>query len=316
LRRSPNLRVGATLVLLLSATLLLLSGFGSSSAATSSTAGCSTGTTSVVGQHAASARLGPGNYEVKLTVDHQLRCLILFVPPSPAVKNRPLVLVYHGALDTAASTEQGTDFEQIARSTGEVVAFMQGYGDTWNDDAGTTPAAKAHINDLAFTSAAITKIERLVTFDHARIVAAGFSNGALMVQLIGCKMANSIALIVPVEGELPVNVSKVCTPSRPVSVYEIHGTDDTAIPYNGGTFIGVGGGAITVLSAPKSAARWAKLDGCSSKPIASTPQSGIQVLTFSHCSDHSLVRLRTIYGGVHQWGSNIGQLVASAIPTH
>jgi polyhydroxybutyrate depolymerase len=312
--RSLGVRLGTALVLLVSATVLLLSGFGSSSAATSSTAGCSTGTTSAVVQHSSATHLGPGNYEVKLTVGHRLRCLILFVPPNPSVKNRPLVLVYHGALDTASSTEEGTDFEQIATSTGEVVAFMQGYGDTWNDDAGTTPAEKAHVNDLAFTSAAILKIERLVTFDHKRIVAAGFSNGALMVQLIGCRMANTITLIVPVEGQLPVKVSRGCTPSRPVSVYEIHGTDDTAIPYNGGTFIGVGGGAITVLSAPKSAARWAKLDGCSSTPVVTMPQSGIQLLKFKSCKGFSQVRLRTIYGGVHQWGSNIGQLVASAIP--
>ena len=185
------------------------------------------------------------------------------MPPNPAVQDRPLVLVFPGARDTAESTEQSTDFEVVAATTGEVVAFLQGYGDSWNDDAGTPPAERAHVNDLAYTSAAITKLEGLVTFDHKRIVAAGFSIGALMVQLVGCRMASAVALIVPVEGQLPVNVSKGCTPSQPVSVYEIHGTDDAAIPYDGGTFIGYGGGAITVLSAPRSVARWATLDGCS-----------------------------------------------------
>jgi polyhydroxybutyrate depolymerase len=307
-RRARPFRLGAAVVLAVSASLLVLGGVGTGSAATSSTAGCATGTTPATGKH-----LGPGNYDVHLVVDKQVRCLILYVPPNPPAMQRPLVLVYHGALDTASSTEQSTDFQSVASSTGEVVAFMQGYGDTWNDGAGTTPAEKAHINDLAFTAAAITKIEQLVNFDNRRIVAAGFSNGALMVQLIGCRMANSIALIVPVEGELPVNISKTCSPSRQVSVYEVHGTDDTAIPYNGGTFIGVGGGAITVLSAPKSAARWAHLDGCAPTPTATTPLSGIQLLTYTKCKG-SVVRLRTIYGGVHQWGSNIGQLVASVIP--
>lgn len=311
--RSRGLRVVAAAALVVSTTLLLLSGFGSSSGASSPTAGCSSGTTSTVSQ--GSSHLAPGNYEVKLTVDQLQRCFILFVPPNPAATNRPLVLVYHGALDTAASTEQGTDFEQVARSRGEVVAFLQGYEDTWNDDLDSTPASKAHINDLAFTSATITRIERLVTFDHKRIVAAGFSNGALMVQLIGCKMANAVALIVPVEGQLANKISAGCAPSRPVSVYEIHGTHDTAIPYWGGTFIGVGGGSITVPSAPKSAARWAQLDGCSSHPSTTTPLSGIQLTKYGSCKDRAAVQLRTIEGGDHQWGSNIAQLVASVIPS-
>jgi polyhydroxybutyrate depolymerase len=223
-------------------------------------------------------------------------------------------LVFHGARDTAKSTEQGTDFEAVAATTGEVVAFLQGYGDSWNDDAGTPPAVKAHVNDLAYTSAAITKLEGLVTFDHKRIVAAGFSIGALMVQLIGCRMASAFALIVPVEGQLPTGVSKGCSPSQPISVYEIHGTDDTAIPYRGGTFIGYGGGAITVLSAPRSVARWATLDGCASAPTTTTPSSGIQVRSFSSCERASNVRLRTIDDGRHEWGSDVGQLVAAAIP--
>jgi polyhydroxybutyrate depolymerase len=311
--RTTRLRLGTAVALVVSSTVLLLSGFGTSSAA-SPAAGCSTPSTTDLAQGATS-KLGPGNYEVKLTVDHRLRCMILYVPPGAPVTNRPLVLVYHGALDSAASTEEGTDFEAVAASTGEVVAFMQGYDDTWNDDAGTTPAAKAHVNDLAYTSASITKLERIVSFDHRRIVAAGFSNGALMVQLIGCKMANAVALIVPVEGQIPVNVARTCTPSRPVSVYEVHGTDDTAIPYGGGTFIGVGGGAITVPSAPRSAAIWASLDGCASKPVVTSPASGVQLQTYGGCRNSSIVRLRTIVRGVHQWGSNIARLISEVIPT-
>ncbi|HLK45407.1 MAG TPA: hypothetical protein VKT18_05440 [Acidimicrobiales bacterium] len=260
-----------------------------------------------------SSQATPGDHTVTLTVGGRTRSLILHVPPSPAVANRPLILVYHGADDTAARTIQETDFEKVADQTGEVVAFMQGYADTWNEGAGHTPAERAGVNDVAFTSAAITDLESLVSFDHKRIVATGFSNGALMVEDLGCHLGGTISLIVPVEGELPVSVSKTCSPPKALFVYEIHGTADTAIPYDGGPFSGVGGGT-TVLSAPASVARWAKLDGCSATPKQTTPTKGIGITKYTKCRRAVSAILRTIDGGSHQWGSNIGELVTGALP--
>jgi polyhydroxybutyrate depolymerase len=205
-----------------------------------------------------------------------------------------------------------TDFEQVASQNGELVAFMQGYDNSWNEGAGHTPAEQANINDVAFTSLAIAKIETLVTFNRARIAAVGFSNGALMVEDLGCHLAQKLSLIVPVEGPLPVTVAATCSPSRPISVLEIHGTADTAIPYNGGPFAGVGGGT-TVLSAPSSVVRWAGLDGCSSSASVTNPDSTYSLTAYPACRGGTTVTLRSINGGVHEWGSNIGELVEQAL---
>ncbi|HEY8081218.1 MAG TPA: hypothetical protein VIE15_03930 [Acidimicrobiales bacterium] len=255
----------------------------------------------------------PGDHTVTLTSGGRVRSLILHIPPGTAVANRPLILVFHGATDTAGYTEKITDFKSVADKSGELVAFMQGYQDSWNEGAGSTPAERAGINDVAYTSAAITKLEGLITFDHNRIAAAGFSNGALMVEDLGCKLSKTLAVIVPVEGQLPTAVSKTCKPARSIFVYEIHGTGDTAIPYNGGPFHGVDGGT-TVLSAPASVARWAKLFSCSSHPASTYPLRGIKLTTYTGCRRKTTVVLRTISGGVHQWGSNIGELTTAAIP--
>jgi polyhydroxybutyrate depolymerase len=254
----------------------------------------------------------PGDHVVNITVGGHARSFIVHVPPNPARANRPLILVFHGANDSDGSTAKATDFERVADQHGEVVAFLQGYKDTWNEGAGHTPAERAHINDVAFTSAAIAKIETLVTFDHKRIVAAGFSNGALMVEYLGCRLAQELSLIVPVEGELPTSVSANCSPARPVSVYEIHATADNVIPYNGGPFHGVGGGT-TVLSAPASVARWARLDHCSLTPTVTSPSPGIKLTAYARCRGSATVTLRTIEGGSHQWGDNIGLLVAEVL---
>jgi polyhydroxybutyrate depolymerase len=301
---------------------ILLGACGTSGASTTggqlpvANQGCATSATTTVSVSATSKlrRLGPGYYQVFLNVGTLARCILLYVPPKPVLKNRPLVLVYHGALDTAASTEAGTDFQKVAQHTGEVVAFMQGYADTWNDGAGATDAEKAHVNDVAYTQQAITDLKRLVAFDAKRVVAAGFSNGALLAEYLGCELAGDLTLIAPIEGQLPANVSPSCKPSRPISVYEVHGTSDGAIPYWGGTFTGVDGAVITVLSAPASVSRWAQLDRCSATPIYTYPSGSIKLATYGYCRSESIAVLRTIYGGSHQWGANIAQLIADVIP--
>jgi polyhydroxybutyrate depolymerase len=255
--------------------------------------------------------LGPGTYTETLTVGTMARTFILHVPPGPAVATRPLVLVYHAATVSAATTAKDTDFEQVADQSGDLVAFMQGYKNSWNDIAGHSPATLAHVDDVGYTAASIALIEQLVSFDHRRIVAAGFSNGALMVEYLGCQLANELALIVPVEGELAVTDSDDCAPARPISVYEIHGTADTQIPYDGGYFTGVYGDT-TVLSAPANVERWAQLDQCAPMPTTTTPSSTITLTAYSSCRNGVTATLRTIIGGNHVWGSNIGLLVGNA----
>jgi polyhydroxybutyrate depolymerase len=254
--------------------------------------------------------LSPGDHTLTLTVDHVARSLILHVPVDDTAVHRPLLLIYHGATDTDSSTEHMTDFSQVADTTGEVVAYLQGVGDRWNEQAGQS--TDAQVNDVAYTNAVISLIERLLPFDHKRIVAVGFSNGALMVQDLGCKIAGQLALIVPVEGEIAAVSSPGCHPSRPIRVYEIHGTADTEIYYNGGP---IGGSGTVVLSAPKSVARWAQLDHCSPlTPATSYPSSSVKLTTYARCRDRVKVVLRTLIGGVHQWTNDIGQLVEGVLP--
>jgi len=257
--------------------------------------------------------LTAGDHTLTIVVGNRKRTLILHVPPARQAAHRGLILVFHGALATAASTAAATDFEQVSDRKGELVAFLQGYANTWNEGTGNTPARQAHVNDVAFVNAALTKLESMVAIDRNRIAAVGLSNGALLVEDLGCHLAQRLALIVPVEGELPVSFSSTCTPVRPVSVFEIHGTADALIPYNGGPFVGVGGGTIVELSAPASAARWAALDGCSPNGTASSPSSDLRVTSYSACRSGVSVTLHTIVGGVHEWPVDVGALTTQAL---
>ncbi|HVV56899.1 MAG TPA: hypothetical protein VHC45_00950 [Gaiellaceae bacterium] len=220
--------------------------------------------------------------------------------PKPLPAGRlPAVLAFHGAGDTAAGMEKETGLDATADAHGFFAVYPQGYEDTWNEGAGHTPAEQAGIDDVGFTAALIAQLDRTLPVDPGAIAATGFSNGALLVDDLGCRLASSLAVVAPVAGPLPVSVSAACRPSRPVSVLAFHGTADSGIPYGGGAFPGVGGGT-TVLSAPAAAARWAQLDHCTTTRRAS-PTGGYSITTYGGCAGGASVALYTIAGGPHAW---------------
>jgi polyhydroxybutyrate depolymerase len=247
------------------------------------------------------------------------RIYLLYVPPGDSARRRlPLVLVYHGAYDTAADIANESGLLALAeRRQNMIVAFLQGYEDSWNDDAGDPPAEAHDVDDVAFTKAVLAEVESSHFVDMRRVVATGISNGAIFVELLGCRAAANLTLTVPVEGQMAPTFSHSCRLSKPMSVYEIHATADPAIPYGGGTFGGYGG-PVTVLSAHASVARWAALDRCSAR--ASTTRTPGNVFTkYTGCRSGVSVTLRTIEGGAHVWppgfATSLSRLVASLPPT-
>ena len=55
------------------------------------------------------------------------------------------------------------------------------------------------------------------------------SNGGFMSNRLACDRADVFAAVAPVAGTLGVGVA--CNPSRPVSVWEAHGTADPLVPF-------------------------------------------------------------------------------------
>lgn len=260
------------------------------------------------------ARSGSNNLRtVILTSGGHRREYLLYVPPGDSKKHRlPLVLVFHGALDTATQASTETNLLSVARTRHNMIlAFLQGYENTWNEGAGHTAAEQAGINDVRFTTLVLREIETRYHVNDRRVLATGLSNGALLTELLGCRLARQLTAIVPVEGQLPVSVANGCRPAVPIAVYELHGTADQAIPYMGGKFAGVGGGT-TVLSATASAERWSVLDRCAVTPR--TSQTGNIVLTtYSGCRDGVRVTLASIQGGGHVWPDDFAHTVANAL---
>ena len=241
------------------------------------------------------------------------RTYLLYVPPGDSTRHSlPLVLAFHGVDDTARHTATETGLLRLDQhSHAMILVFPQGYQDTWNEGAGHTPAERAGINDVAFSATILRRVESHYVVDPHRVVATGFSNGALLTEYLGCTLSRQLTLIAPVEGQLPASVSANCDPPEPVNVYEVHATADQAIPYAGGHFDGIGGGT-TVLSAPDSAMRWAALDHCSGHP-GSSATGALTLSSYGGCADSVRVTLATIDGGKHAWPQGFGATLAGVV---
>ncbi len=113
-----------------------------------------------------------------------------------------------------------------------------------------------------------------------------------MAHRLACDLAGKITAIASVAG----GYGSPCHPSRPISVLEMHGTDDQVVPMLGGDFgrYAKFPATLTLMS------QWASLDGCSATPAAAQT-STMKTTTWSGCRGGTTVRLDAVVGGEHDW---------------
>ena len=208
----------------------------------------------------------------------QREYLLVAPEPSPAVP-RPLVLVLHGHLGTAANALGGgrvpsplSAWLDVAERENVLVAALQGLKGSdnrtgWHDcrsDADNNPQT----DDVAFASRVAKKLVDDGRADAKRIYVMGMSNGAIMTLRLALEMQPAPAAVAAVAGTMAAK-SECAGAPRPMSVLLIHGTQDPLVPYTGG---GVGFGERrdrgSVMSVAATRDFWLQVDGLQSvKPV-------------------------------------------------
>jgi polyhydroxybutyrate depolymerase len=214
-------------------------------------------------------------------------------------------LLLHGGLGTADGMERIAHYNQIADAHGVLAVYPQGWRRSWNDGRPNTPAAKAHVDDVKFMSGLIDKLAADYDIDRKRVFASGMSNGGFMTQRLGCELADRIKAIAPVAGTMGTEYAPTCHPARPVSILEIHGTDDPLIPFNGGQDRGRDGGT-TDVSVMDTYNFWVRNNGCSTPTVTQLPdRANDGTTTTVHaarpCASGSAALLYVVNGGGHTW---------------
>jgi polyhydroxybutyrate depolymerase len=193
---------------------------------------------------------------------------ILHVPPKYDGKTRlPLVVDMHGKGGTAQGS-LGSSWVPKADAVGIVMMFPQGLYNSWNaGPAGCPitmcccePAQDHNVDDAAFIRAAVAKTAQDGCIDLKRVYATGLSNGGIMSQWLACDAADVFAAVAPASGPNMID----CKPSRPITVVEYRGKQDSLVPYNGGVTVA---GGHNWASAMADFTKWRNLDQCTDAPM-------------------------------------------------
>ncbi len=243
-----------------------------------------------------------------LTHDGLERTYVLHVPSAYDESHpTPLVLSFHGGAGNAENQRRVSEFNELADEKGFIVIYPNGTGRledkilTWNGGTCCGYAVANQVDDIGFIRALITELQSQYNIDPKRIYATGLSNGGIMSYRLACEAADVFAAIGPVAGTQ--NYIR-CEPSEPVSVVHFHGTDDTHLPYGGGSGEDSIAGVL-FKSVEDSINFWLDFNQCATKPQSATQQD-VRVDAYNECARGSAIHLYTIVGGRHAWPGSDG----------
>jgi polyhydroxybutyrate depolymerase len=265
----------------------------------------------------------------------QRAALVMPASFDPA-KRVPLIIGLHPSGGTGDTFARDTNLTAAATAKGFAVMFPDGAiqmpsasggpGHYWNIPGvplvGGDAVPDGTRDDVRFISDIIDHVVKNSCIDARRIYVTGFSGGARMSSMIGCRLADRVAAVAPVAGlragraagpEFAEPDAGDCQPPRPIPVLAIHGTDDSTNPFPGG------GGVRWGYSVERAAARWANLDRCSVTPATERVSEGVSRVRYSACGAGSEVLLYRIeaprdQGGGHVWPGGRADLSARAPP--
>ncbi len=233
----------------------------------------------------------------------------LHVPPNlVAGKAVPLVIVFHGSGDTGAGMESFSKFDDVADREGFIVAYPDAIAENWNDGREATGITSQFnkVDDVAFTSALIKKISAEHSVDAKRVYATGFSNGGIFVHYLAVKLPTQLAAIASVSGGIAEPLANAFKPAAPLSVFIIHGSKDTLVPFEGGDVDHGGFGRI--ISTAKTVEAWIQCNAIDAKPESGTlpdintkDNCRVSWTRWNSPPNRAEVLLYTIEGGGHTW---------------
>jgi polyhydroxybutyrate depolymerase len=187
----------------------------------------------------------------------------VFVPSSyDAATPMPLVLLLHSYTITGSFADAAFGMRQTAEQRGFLWAVPEGTVDSrgspfWNATSGCCDFDHSNVDDSGYLRRVIEDIQARWSVDEKRIFTIGVSNGGFMGHRMACDHADLVAGIVSIAGATHLD-PQLCRPSQGVHILHIHGTEDSVIRFEGGSFTG------PYPSAPDSVGRWVGLNGCGS----------------------------------------------------
>ncbi|HMJ53157.1 MAG TPA: hypothetical protein VK540_13815 [Polyangiaceae bacterium] len=228
---------------------------------------------------------GPRQYKVHVPPSYDCRVPMPVLFCIHGLQQNGVMFCVNG---TSGKTSGAKGFVDKSNEAGFILVAPNGYMSSWNGGTGHYGAAASMgLDDVGLMKAIFAELKTHVNVDTKKVFAAGLSNGAYMSYRLGCEAADIFTAVAPGAGGI---VDKTgCSPSRPMSVLDIHGTMDSLVPFS---------------EQVPSADAIATKNGCTTMTTAATvPASGgdTTCVTYSGCPSGIEVTRCAIQGGGHVW---------------
>jgi polyhydroxybutyrate depolymerase len=258
---------------------------------------------------------GPRTYKnaMDIRVMGARRTYRVHIPPdyNPGIP-LPLVVVIHGAFDTAEGMEKFSGFSDLADREKFIVMYPNGMGifgflQHWNAGHCCGKAASDKVDDVGFVAAAIEDVRARLKIDSERIYMVGFSNGGMLAYRFAAERGDLLAAVAPLAASIGGRPSdeepewRIPDPVRPLSVISIHGLADDDITYEGGVSLHRGG-TRTYWSVEKSIGFWVSHNGCNPRAADSYLNNGsVHIKSWGVCRNDTEVALYLLENWGHVW---------------
>ena len=204
----------------------------------------------------------------------------------------PVVFYFHGKGGSGAVGIGGLD--KMAQSGRFIGILPNGIAGGWNmcvQPSGRCSLAFLLADDVGFVEAILDWLVTRVSVDDARIYAIGFSNGGSFSHKL-VAASDRFAAIAAISGSA-LEGQVIPPEASPVSVVQVNGEIDRAVPYGGGP--GVFG--IVWRSAEDSVASWVAHNGCNPMPERDTSETGLTIYRHADCANSREVLLYKVHDG-------------------
>lgn len=236
------------------------------------------------------------------------------IPPSydPRVPT-PTVFCIHGLSQTAVLfCTIGSSMIEKSDKEGFILVMPNGYEASWNAGTCCGAASTEELDDVGLMRVIFAEVSKHVNIDRKRVYATGFSNGGFMSYRLACDAADIFTAVAPSAGGIGTNDLSaatwdlvesgsaigatnsasnftVCAPSRPISVLDLHGTEDGLVAF------GFQHASLDLI---------AQHNGCNTvtQPAADPMSRGdTTCVTYTDCPNGIEVTGCSVQGGGHNW---------------
>lgn len=246
------------------------------------------------------------------TIEHDgvTREYTLYIPSNyDDLSELPLLFNFHGGSGDIASQIAISDMRVLADSDGFLIVYPQALPDP-NDGGSTqwTHKPPSTIDDVFFVEAMIDALALEYKVDEDRVYACGYSNGGEFSLELACRLSNRIAAIGTVARSIYIETFEACSPTRPIGIVSIQGTNDD---YDGITF----GGITYYLSMDDLNNFWSTHNNTDVDPTvveipntSTTDGSTVDKFSWDNGDDCLSILHYKVNGGGHDWPGSFGNM--------